>query len=130
MRRECHRYETCNAPLCPLGEKHYIWYPDEEICTYRKFSREPWIKAQRKIAKRTANPDRYFTFAMLNQGCVIRTGIIGLDPDAVTSRKELEKKWLKNHPPKREISDKEKQWRKKRLEANLRGRIYRTERQI
>ena len=123
-RQECSRFDTCNAPLCPLDEKHFIWYPDEEICGNRKFSGEPWIKAQRKIAKATRDVNKYFTFAMLNQGCVIRSGITGLDPDSETSQERLEKKWLKLHPPKRELTEEEKEVARNRFEA-IRKRVSR-----
>lgn len=106
---QCKRYETCNAPLCPLDEqslKHSIWYPDEEICRAKAFGALPWIKAQRKIAKRASRMDRYFTLQMLERNCIIRKGIEGLDPDQAEEYQL--KKWMKAHPERRVLSKEER----------------------
>ena len=111
MRKECPKFETCDAPLCPLDPQsleHGLWYPNEAICVNRKLSSQSWIKAQRKIKKATKDVNRYFTFAMLNQGCVIRSGIVGLDPDSERSKNILEKAWLRRHP-KAIISEKQRE---------------------
>jgi predicted nuclease of restriction endonuclease-like (RecB) superfamily len=65
----CNKYDTCNAPLCPLAEqslKQGIWYPDEEICPVRAYTNLPWIQTQKKIFKRSARTDRYFSLGMLD----------------------------------------------------------------
>lgn len=106
---ECKRYETCDVPLCPLDEqslKHGIWYPDEDICNSRTSGNFPWIKAQRKIAKKAARTDRYFNLQMLERNCIVRKGIEGLDPDQAEEY-QLEK-WLKAHPEKRSLSKEER----------------------
>jgi len=54
-------FDSCNAPLCPLDEeglKKAVWYPDEEICRRRGLN-YPWLKTQKKIAKRAKHSDRY-----------------------------------------------------------------------
>ena len=67
------------------------------------------MKTQRKIVKAGADPSRYFTFGMLNRGCIIRRGIAGLDadqPEAPQLRKLME-----SHPSreKRVLSEEHKQ---------------------
>ena len=107
----CNKFDSCSAPLCPLDEhsmRHVIWYSDEEVCVSLAHRGLPWGKAQRRIVKAGADPSRYFTFEMLNRGCVIRRGITGLDPD---QPEELQlKRWMKVHPPaqKRELSERQK----------------------
>ena len=105
---DCKHYGYCNASLCPLDieeniEKDVIWYPNEEICRLRAFSKLPWIKAQRKIVAKGCGSDRYFTHKMLNQGCIIGKRMCGLDPDLEGSP-DL-KGWFEKHPP---ISEKKK----------------------
>jgi len=112
----CKRFDSCSAPICPYygGD---IWYPDEEICMNKAFSRLLWIKNQRKIAKKSQNSDTFFTLRMLEQNCVIRAGITGIDPDMKLEDTEKEvNKWLKNHPVKKELNP------EKRTELAERGR--------
>jgi len=111
MRKECQYYDDCSAPFCPLDPeslKHGIWYPDEDIC--QKRSVPDWVRVQRKIAKRTPDVDKYFTFEMLNRNCVIAQGIVGLDPDK--EEKPQLKRWLEKHPPKRKLTEEEKAMRR------------------
>ena len=106
---ECKKYDTCNAPLCPLDEqslKHGIWYPDEEICGIRTHATLPWIQNQKKLVKKTGRADRYFNLQMLERNCIIRKGIEGLDPDQAEEYQL--KKWLKAHPEKRVLSKEER----------------------
>jgi len=114
---QCRRYDTCNAPLCPMDEhslKHCIWYPDEDICSLRANSSILWIQNQKKIKKKAGRVDRYFTFEMLNRDFTIRKGIEGLDPDQ--SEQYQLKRWLKEHPEKKELSEDEKQIMAQRME--------------
>ena len=88
-----------------VGISNSIWYPDEQICVNKAFSGLLWIKNQRKIAKKDRDGDTYYTLKMLQQNCVIKTGITGLDADLTLIAVEGEEsKWLKNHPAKKEIS--------------------------
>jgi hypothetical protein len=106
----CKRYDTCNAPLCPLDERslsHGMWYPDDEICPMRAYAALPWIRKQRKLVNQAASPDRYFTLRMLARNCIIRKGIEGLDPNQ--SEEEQLTRWLKAHPEKRSLSEKERE---------------------
>lgn len=101
--RECPRYETCSATLCPLNfpEKSF-WYPCDEICKNRDYSNLDWIKNQKKIAKKAKDGSKYFNLQMLNRNCRITKGITGLDPEE-DEGPQL-KKWLTLHPPKKEMS--------------------------
>jgi len=115
----CKKYDTCNAPLCPLDEqslKHGIWYPDEEVCPVRAYTNLPWIQSQKKLVKKTGRAGRYFTPQMLERNCVIRRGIEGLDADQAEDY-EL-KKWLRDHPEKRVLSKKEREKLAQRLAAS------------
>ena len=109
-REECKMYEVCEAPFCPLeSNSQIIWYAGEEICREREHKRIPWVQAQRKLTK--VAPAGYFTLEMLNRNCIIKTGMLGLDPDK-EERPQLQL-WLKNHPAKQETTDED---RKKRTE--------------
>ena len=109
-REECKMYEVCEAPFCPLESNSLIiWYAGEEICREREHRNHPLVQAQRKIAKFA--PAGYFTLEMLNRNCIIKTGMLGLDPDK-EERPQLQL-WLKNHPAKQETTDED---RKKRTE--------------
>ncbi len=112
-RPACTLYETCNTPLCPLdgSSLNGIWYPDEEICRSRTQGNLPWMKAQKKIAGNSAGAGRYFTLSMLNRNCIVRRGIAGLDPNE-PEEPQL-KKWLDEHPVKREMSEDEILMRKR-----------------
>ena len=66
---------------------------------------------QRKIAKSAGRESGYFTQAMLNRNCVIRPGISGLDPDREGDSQV--RKWMAEHPEKREMSAEEILMRKK-----------------
>ncbi len=109
---ECLKFETCEAPLCPLDEESLrsgVWYPDEEICTSAKYGNKDWIRNQRKIKKRAANKDFYFTYEMLCRNCIIQRNIEGLDPDNTGFKDEKAlKKWLNRHPEKRKWTEEEK----------------------
>ena len=115
---ECLKFETCGAPLCPL---------DEEICTSIKCGNKDWIRNQRKIKKRAANRNFYFTYEMLCRNCQIRRGIDGLDPDNTSfsdfsdkkADKKAEESWLKKHPEKRKWTEEEKY----RLASPLKKRL-------
>ena len=113
---QCPKFETCSAPLCPLDKEILdkgLWYPDEEVCTLKKHSGLPWIRKQRKLIKRAARVDRYFTFEMLERNCVVRGGIEGLDPD-VPEELQL-KRWLNTHPEKRKLSWEERERARQRM---------------
>jgi hypothetical protein len=101
--KDCKKFDSCSAPICPLALGSYIWYPDEEICKYLMFAKLVWIRNQKKIAKRAKDNDTYYTLGMLKQKCVIRKGITGLDPDKdISKQKKDVLNWLQDHP---EIKD-------------------------
>ncbi|MBN1234089.1 MAG: hypothetical protein JXA60_12100 [Candidatus Coatesbacteria bacterium] len=118
---DCKRFESCNANLCPLEEsilKKGNWFSDEEICSSLDFSSEPWIKNQKRIAKKSNETDTCYTYRMLKRNCVIRKGITGIGADLTIDEIEnAEEKWLKEHPAisnerREELSQKMKKVRK------------------
>lgn len=50
----CNRFESCNAPLCPLDPDidKRVWYSDEDICKSQEHNKHRWIKKQRSIVKK------------------------------------------------------------------------------
>ena len=113
---------NCAAPVCPLDpmKEICIWFSHEDIC--RKNFPPQWVKNQKKIQKKDGNPDNYYTFRMLSQNCQIRKGIIGIIPEGIgyTSVKTREKIWLKGHPVKRILTEKEKEVLRERFKKNIR----------
>jgi hypothetical protein len=122
MREECNNFNTCSAPICPLCDKeeneYYTWFQDEEICT--KNNTPTWVKRQKKISRKAKDNLTYFTFEMLNRNCVIKDGIVGLDPDSPEDPQL--KKWLKLHPIKRELSEEERKEIGERLNKSARSK--------
>ena len=115
-REECKMYEVCEAPFCPLESNSLIiWYAGEEICRERVHRNIPLVQAQRKIAKFA--PAGYFTLEMLNRNCIIKAGMLGLDPDK--EEKPQLQLWLKNHPAKQEISDEDREKRRELMKRNF-----------
>ena len=95
-------YEVCEAIFCPLDQNSLgIWYVGEEICRDRSHKNLPWVQAQRKLAKVKA--EGYFTLAMLNRNCIIKTGMLGLDPDR--EEKPQLSLWMKKHLARRDITE-------------------------
>ncbi len=103
---KCKHWDKCSAPLCPLNLNKGIWYPNEEVCSNRKFFGLQWVKNQKKIAKRAGDKDSFFTVNMLDRKITIRTGIKGLNPD--TANEADEAKWIEEHPPKKVLTEEEK----------------------
>jgi hypothetical protein len=107
--RDCSKFDSCSAPLCPLTGEIGIWYPDEEVCSNHQFRSERAIRNQRKIAQRTKLPDTYYTYWMLDRDIVIKPGIRGLDPDeAIEQEQRCQAEWIRDHPEKRTLSDEER----------------------
>ena len=107
---ECRKYETCSAPLCPLDKQaleHGIWYPDEEVCPAGDHRDLPWVQMQKKLVNKSGRADRYFTLEMLRRNCIVRRGIEGLDTDQAEDYQL--RKWLSDHPERREMSDGDRQ---------------------
>ncbi len=108
---KCSLEQACNAPLCPLDThiESTTWYPDEPVCTSRKFTGLIWKKNQRKLAKRTPNHSRYLTLKILNRNYRIKTGIEGLNPDSLyATEQRREQNWTSKHQPKKPLSQEEK----------------------
>lgn len=83
---ECSSYETCSAPLCPLDPTldNCTWFADEEICSNREHRKEKWVKTQRKIAKRTNDPDRgCWTVEMLKSISRVSQKVTGKNPEYI-----------------------------------------------
>ena len=115
----CTLYETCLAPLCPLDRSSLkgIWYPDEEICRSRSYANLAWIGSQRRIGRVGARG--YFTLEMLKRNCIVKKGIAGLDPDA--EEEPQLRRWLADHPKRREMSEEKKAALRQRAQA---GRFW------
>jgi hypothetical protein len=61
MRTDCKKFESCNAPLCPLLPDTELsnlnWVSSEDICNIREYAKKhPWIKRQ-KLIQRKADPE-------------------------------------------------------------------------
>lgn len=105
--KQCPRYEKCGASMCPLETERLnvlVWYPDDAVC--KRIPALDWVLMQRKVARKTRDLDRYFTYGMLKRNCKVAKGILGLNPDK-DEASQL-KKWLEMHPPKRKLSKLEK----------------------
>jgi len=101
---ECPYFGSCNASICPLDENKgkAIWYSDEAICKNPKYLGLDFIITQKKITKvnKTRSVKGYFTFKMLNQKIIVRSGIQGINEDTpIESSSILEENWLRKHRP-------------------------------
>ncbi len=125
---DCKFFSNCSASLCPLDPeiKNKIWLSEEteteEICRNPDFSNMQFIITQKKIKKvrKRSNKERddYFTYEMLDRNIVIKSGIKGIPldpPDTIKNSEKWyrskEKKWIANHPIKKQISKVERQRR-------------------
>ena len=129
----CKFFESCSANLCPLDPrlKEMLWCPEENeldsICKNREFSGLQFTRTQKRIARSTRNRRReredYFFFEMLNRNIVVRSGIEGI-PDPPDSIRDYEKwysakerKWILNHPEKKQLSGEEIERRRLRMKS-------------
>ena len=107
MTDNCKYFDSCSAPMCPrdAGAAKKTWFPGEPVC--RLHDVPEWVKRQRKIAGTGADETAgCFTLPMLERRCMIKKGIIGIDPDGTDSElKEAEKAWLEKHPEKKPIPE-------------------------
>ena len=104
---QCRHFDYCSATLCPLDPEYLkikIWYPDDEICRLKTVPN--WVKTQKKIAKKTKDKNTYYSYEMLSRNCKVGTGMTGLNPDK--PEKPQLAAWLKKHPQKKAISEKQK----------------------
>jgi hypothetical protein len=119
--KECPRFDSCSAPLCPMDIVGSIWYPDEEICTSHAFGSLLWIKNQKKISRKCRDLSGYFNLEMLSHNCQIKGGITGLDPDSTNlDDKKATLNWLRKHPAKREFNEAEKAELRRKFMENVR----------
>jgi hypothetical protein len=91
----CRYYQDCAAPLCPsdvyFGSR--TWFPQEPVCRLK--NAPEWVRKQRRIARlRGIDPDRYFTFRMLNTIPKVERGLEGANPDRVTAERIWFAKWV------------------------------------
>lgn len=121
--KDCPRWDSCSANICPLDLiDNAAWYPKEEICTSRIYSTLPWIKRQRKVARKVRNKDFFFTYEMLNHNCIVTVATEGIDPDADFADTEtLVKRWLKKHSEKKAKTKEELELLKSRLSGFRQG---------
>ena len=117
---KCNKFDSCNAPMCPENEcvNDCTFFPGEDVCI--KYHYE-WIKRQRKIASKTTEVKKYYTYEMLNQNCIIGSAMAGLDPAEPEGRQLA--KWFENHPVKKELSETQKKARVKHLRPFKKGDI-------
>ncbi|MEM0135157.1 MAG: hypothetical protein QXU18_08035 [Thermoplasmatales archaeon] len=127
----CKFYDSCSASLCPLDFQmsKKVWLPEEsdEICKNREFAGLQFIKTQKKVAravkKRNEDRDDYFSFAMLDRDITVRSGIRGIPepPDTVKDSMkwylDKERKWLLEHPVKKQLSLEEIERRRQRMKT-------------
>ena len=127
----CKFFDSCSANLCPLDPrlKEMLWCPEENdsdgICKNREFAGLQFIRTQKRIARATRNKrrerDDYFSFRMLNRNIVVRSGIEGIPdpPDTIKNPmrwySDKERKWILNHPEKKQLSDIEIEKRRSRM---------------
>lgn len=97
---DCSIFNRCSAPICPLcltgGE---IFFADEEICGKRGMAKLfPWIKTQRKLAKkhRESHDTGFFTVEILNKIARVSRTTTGRDPDRPEKPSKIEKKLLRS----------------------------------
>jgi len=109
---ECPRYNICDANLCPYDPelRYRVWYPNESVCAKQDMVEKfPWIKTQRKVVRRSKEPDKYFVLEMLTNLSQVRKATVGLSPDV--NYKIQINSWLKDHhkAKKRRYTEEEKQ---------------------
>lgn len=97
----CSTFNRCSAPICPLcltgGE---IFFADEEICGKHGMTKLfPWIKTQRKLAKKSEQNHEigYFTVESLTKIRKVSRGTAGMNPDTPGKRARFERKVASNH---------------------------------
>jgi hypothetical protein len=125
----CPRFETCSSPICPLAVDiltQVCWFADEETCGLQEFRSLPWVKLQRKIARKTRR-DRergVFTHAMLSLDPppIVGSRFMGLDPSSDTWNED-HAQWLKEKSRKRRQAPKNLNpfGRKKDVDADVAG---------
>ena len=127
----CKFFDSCSASLCPLDPrlKEMLWCPEENdsdgICKNREFAGLQFIRTQKRIARATRNKrrerDDYFSYDMLNRNIVVKSGIWGIPdpPDTIKNPmrwySDKERKWILNHPEKKQLSDIEIEKRRSRM---------------
>lgn len=114
---ECPNFGVCDAPICLLDseKENCIWFPDDGIC--KKNFPPDWVKIQKKIKKKTRSLDTYYTYEMLNRNCIVKGGIVGIDPDR--EREGQIRRWFRNHKPKKVLTEEEKEILRKRFAKKL-----------
>ena len=105
---KCNRFDYCSAPLCPIDKqslKDGVWYPDEEICSLRKFAKSLMISNQKKIKKIMVDDETYFNKLMLNRHITVTKNLKGLNPEK-PFKPQLDK-WIKDNPERKLMSQTE-----------------------
>jgi hypothetical protein len=75
------------------NNEQYIWYPDEDICSLRRFASVDWVRKQKLIVKKHGSVDGFFTARMLQVIKKVSKGITGANPD---SGIDAEKRWFRD----------------------------------
>ena len=129
----CKFFDSCSASLCPLDPRlrEMQWCPGENdtdgICKNREFAGLQFIRTQKRIARATRNKrrerDDYFSYDILNRNIVVRSGIEGIPdpPDTIKNPmgwySDKERKWILNHPEKKQLSSEEIEKRRLRMKS-------------
>ena len=113
---KCNRFDYCSVPLCPVDKQSLrdcVWYPDEEICSLRKYTKSLMISNQKKIKKVVNDTETYFNKQMLEKHITITKNLKGLDPDKPF--KPQFDKWIKNNPERKPLSQTEIEKRRENI---------------
>ena len=129
----CKFFDSCSANLCPLDPrlKELLWCPEEseldDVCKNREFAGLQFKRTQKRIARTTRNKrrgrDDIFSFNMLNRNIVMRSDIEGIPepPDTIRDIEkwysDKERKWILNHPEKKQLSSEEIERRRLRMKS-------------
>lgn len=89
---DCHRWESCDAQLCPLSNEFGVWQWDEEICKLKRFQNEDLVKNQKRISHRKAEGS--FTKPMLDRHIIVGKRMKGLKAG---DGMEAEHHWVQRH---------------------------------
>jgi len=85
---DCPGHERCESPLCPLHDDldDCLWYPDEDVCSSRGYTKLHWLKKQKRIKRlKLSSNVGYFTAKMLSSIKAVSKSIKGIDPDGRAS---------------------------------------------
>jgi len=129
-KKECYKFNSCEAPICPLdpSAREAIWFIDEPTCV--KSPIPDWVKTQHRITRalmklRSPSSVGYFKISMLERKPKITKSLAGITENKASYRKDdktLEEEWLRKHHPIAPKDPISKERREKILKALEKGR--------